>query len=201
MAESTVKLANVANHRSSANARSPCDPVIKFSVGGRGDTVQVHQGILCKSSDFFKNALKPEWAAQKVDPHTLVLPDHTLEDADLYARWLYSEDLIVGADAFKDETKANGLFRTLINAYTYSEKTLDSAYNKAVYKVLVKALTELNVLPGRRLIKVLYEESSPGCLARSLVTNFIAHGIRFTTESKWHKEVQGYPREALVDLV
>jgi hypothetical protein len=172
-----------------------------LTVGHGRDAVQVHKGILRKSSDFYKNALNPEWAGQKVDPHTLVLLDHTLEDADLYTRWLYSNDLIVNSDAFNDEIKADELFRTLINVYTYSEKILDAAYNNPVFKVLVKALTKLSVVPGRQLIKDLYEESSPECLARSLVTSFVAHGIYFTTESGWHKEIQGYPREALVDLV
>lgn len=139
--------------------------------------------------------------AQKADPHTISLPDDALEDVNLYIRSLYLDELIVDTDVSTNETKANKLFETLLHAYIYSEKIQDTIYNKAIFKILNIALTDQPWIPGIDDINFLYEKSSPCCLARSMVTAFVAHACYFDSASPWNDDIKLFSQEVLVDIV
>lgn len=166
--------------------------------------MRVHQGILCKTSEFFKNVMRPEWARQKADPYTINLSDHTAADVKLYAQWLYSQKGNISTEKLSGpayESAVYEVFQTLIEAYIYSEKIMDTAYNKAVFKVLIEAYMADDWTPGPDLINILYENSSPGCLARSMMIDFAACGMNFDTGSEWHEHITKFSKDALVDLL
>ncbi|USP82072.1 uncharacterized protein yc1106_09346 [Curvularia clavata] len=76
----------------------PSDVIIKLRVtkpGAQEEILNVHRGVLGKSSSFFQNAIKPEWTISREQPDVMDLPDDSAQVVVDYIRWLYSGSLSV----------------------------------------------------------------------------------------------------------
>jgi hypothetical protein len=106
--------------------------VVKLAVGAKPDIVHAHQGVLCKSSEFFKNAMKPELAGRREDPGTIDLSDDSLDEVKLYVQWLYSDTINIKTteDSPSKERlhEAETHYTVLVKAFIYGEKVMDTAY-------------------------------------------------------------------------
>ncbi|KAL5376691.1 hypothetical protein PMIN06_012041 [Paraphaeosphaeria minitans] len=107
--------------------------IIKLVVprpSGETEILSVHQGVLCKSSEFFKCMMEPEWAASRDSPNIIELPDETFETVSDYVKWLYAGRMpltLYKADADgkgeKVAEEAEKVFVLLAEAYALGEKS------------------------------------------------------------------------------
>jgi hypothetical protein len=179
--------------------------MIKLSVGAKPDIVSAHQGVLCQSSDYFKNAMKPEWVQGRKDPHTIDLSEDSPEDVILYVKWLYTGkiDVQITKGKYSEERvkEAESLYAVLVEAYIFGEKVLDTTFNKVILGKLIEVQTEYRRTPGPDVFCTLYSGTPAGCLAQRLLTQFVAHCCHFHGQSEWDTYFEGYPRELLVDVI
>jgi hypothetical protein len=74
------------------NKARPSDTIIKLRVKKLvGDTqaLNIHRGVLCKISGFFRRAMKPEWTKLREQPDIIDLPDDSVQTVSDYIRWLH----------------------------------------------------------------------------------------------------------------
>jgi hypothetical protein len=122
----------------------------------------------------------------------------------LYVKWLYTGTIDIrttGGPLNEDRIKeAETLFAVLVKAYIFGAKVLDTIFNKVVLGKLIQVQPEYSRTPGPDVFCTLYSETSAGCLARRLMTQFVAHNAHFDGDSEWATYFEGYPRELLIDI-
>lgn len=154
--------------------------MIKLSIGDDAVTLQVPQSILCKTSKFFKNAMKREWAEQRTDPHTIDLPDDCIENVTSYILWLESHEIcakkaIGGSFDPTDPDDQQELGKVLIKAYIYNLKVIDDIYRKTIIRHLFRLHDTYDWIPRPDALEMLYEATSIGDSGRRLMQNIMAH--------------------------
>lgn len=187
------------------NPKSPCDTIIKLVVGAQLEAFNVHQGLLCATSEFFKRALKPEWTKQKTDPYTIDLSEDSREVVALYVRWLYRGELqLVGlhetAPDFEDTTAASGkVFNSLAAAYTYGEKIMDVKFKNAVVLKFLEAKRVFSWYPSCGVAKRVYQGTPAGSPLRRLLIDIIASNAN--TKDCWKTYFDKLTPEILLDVM
>jgi hypothetical protein len=63
--------------------------MITVTVGEAGIQYPIHESVVCKTSTFFDNAMKPEWASARPDPRRVDLSDEEPDIFSIYIHWLY----------------------------------------------------------------------------------------------------------------
>ena len=108
------------------NRCSPTNPIIQLVVpssAGETTCLNVHRGVLCKSSAFFKNAIKLEWATQ--EENVVNLPEDSANTVVGYTKWLYYDKIAIelyeaGDDKLeKKAEEAEKVFCLLAEAYVF----------------------------------------------------------------------------------
>lgn len=100
------------------------------------EPVHIHQSLLSKSSEFFKRALKPEWASSRKDLDTIDLRDDLVEMVILYVRWLNEGELHIAMPPPKDDsdaersTASSKVHMSLAEAYVFGEKIMDNWFEE-----------------------------------------------------------------------
>lgn len=156
------------------------DPIIKLSVGAEATILQVHQRVLCSTSEYFKNAMKPEWAQRRADPYTIDLSEDHLKDVAPYILWLKiqhirAQKVTDGSFDPNDPDDQQELGKVLIKAYLYSQKVIDDAYRKAIIRYLFLLHDTYNWIPRPDALSMLYDATSIGDSARRLMQDFMSH--------------------------
>ncbi|OCL08417.1 hypothetical protein AOQ84DRAFT_293161, partial [Glonium stellatum] len=161
---------------------------IEVIVGEAQSVFHVHEELVCAHSDFFKTAIKPEWAESY--PKVIHLPEDDPVAFLCYMQWLYCKQLPTSKD---DEC------RQLARAYALGEKLLDIDFKNDVIDAMVAKASifvdGIMKFPGSDAIEVLYygtPESSP---ARRLFIEFWT----FVGKEEWMTD-QPPPYEFLIDL-
>jgi hypothetical protein len=174
-------------------------------VSAEVETVNVHQGLLCKSSEFFKRAMKPEWASLREDPHTIHLSEDTIEVVILYVRWLYRPELQVEVTMPEDNSDAcrgvqsEKLYTELAEAYVFGEKILDASFKNAAVQKFLEVQRILTYSPGPCSVAIVYAGTTTGSRLRHLITDLIAYNA--SGHESWGTYFEEYPREALIDAI
>jgi hypothetical protein len=185
------------------NTLSPCDNIVSLAVGATPDIVRVHEGVLCKSSSYFQRAMKPEWAELREDPHTIVLPDESLDIVKLYVQWLYSGSLgIPVAPTEKRPTYsevAEAILIVLAEAYVFGEKRLDVSFKNAVLEIFAQVSTNYHWIPGPEALAVIIAGTCPSSPLRRFALDQLAHHASDRTE--WDNEVSQYSHEVAIEVL
>lgn len=100
------------------NARSLGGKIVKVVAGQGKDaiTLQIHQDVLSRNSEFFKRIIKPEWAELRDDPDTIDMgPTHSADEVRSYAHWLYSGTIPTRDFDHKHGTKSDPIWIDLVS--------------------------------------------------------------------------------------
>ncbi|CAI9627700.1 unnamed protein product [Alternaria burnsii] len=187
---------------------NPSDTIIQLVVArGVGDTerLNVHRGVLCKSSKFFQSAMKPEWTDMQAGPNVIDLSVDPVDIVSDYIKWLYCDNIPnkqyeAVADTYEEKEK---VFVALAKSYVFGEKIIDVRYKNAVLQAIFTAQRALHWYMGPESVKIVYEGTPPQSPLRRLVAENVAYVA--IDDSKeivgWMQEFDTYPREALVDAL
>jgi hypothetical protein len=172
-------------------------------------TLNIHWGVLCKSSGFFQRAMKPEWTKSREEPDIIDLPDDSVQTVSDYVRWLYSGNMPIKLyDAGEDThemaaEEVQKVYLLLAEAYVFGEKIVDMEYKNAVMRTVIAAIMSSEWFPGLNSIHVIYKCTPSTSPLRRLVADIVACYSYDDSEKEnsWMNEFDGYPREALVDAM
>lgn len=165
---------------------------------------------MCKSSEFFKRATKPEWADLRENPDIIDLTDDTVRPVSDYIRWLYSS--IMPFELYKAEDKdsrekkaeeAEKVFILLAEAYVFGEKIDDAKYKNAVMKTVLAAKESSEWNMGPESVNIVYKGTPSGSPLRRLISESIAH-LAYDDSDKgvgWITFFDAYSKEALMDAI
>ncbi|KAI4606021.1 hypothetical protein J4E83_010288 [Alternaria metachromatica] len=190
----------------------PKDAIIQLIVPNcAGDTerLQVHRGVLCKSSEFFRRAMKPEWTDRNDDPKTLDLPEDSATIVSDYIKWLYQGEIPIRlhiADGVTREERceeAEEFFVQIARAYVFGERMIDVKYKNALFKALFTAQDKFSVCMGAESIRIIYDGTPPGSPLRRLIAADIAHHAHDDSQigDGWMQDMETYSRETLLEAL
>jgi hypothetical protein len=192
---------------------SPRDSIIKLVVPrptGETETLNVHQGVLCKHSEFFKRMMKPEWTSIRDSPNIIDLPDETANTVSDYVKWLYAGRMpltLYNADD-NDERgqvaeEAEKVFVMLAEAYVFGEKIVDVRYKNAIVRATAAARDSSKWNMGPESVGIVYDGTPPGSPLRRMIAESLARLAHDDAKKGvgWMSFIDGYPREALADAL
>ncbi|KAH7138040.1 hypothetical protein B0J11DRAFT_3323 [Dendryphion nanum] len=176
-------------------------PAVSVAVGQDPRRVfQVHGAILCTSSKFFRNVLKPEWTSNREErkPIELTDPEDDPETFTIYVHWLYYKMLPASVNS-KPSSSQMG---RLIDAYLLGEKLMDNAFKNSIIAAIIASFCHSprseRRFPSSLDIDILYERTTPSSRLRNLIVDlwvYVAHA-----SPGWMRDVDNVPREFLVDV-
>jgi prefoldin beta subunit len=176
-----------------------------LAVGATSEIFNVHQGLFCKSAEFFKRAMKPEWMEQRSDPHTIDLSEHCKETVTHYVQWLYTgsipTSLLQGqaleeTDIVKIETN---VYMALARAYVFGESVMDIDFKNAVLLKVLEFERSADTVPGQSVIEIVCAGAIPGSSMWRLLVDLMANNI--SSDPSWANCFDDLPREILVDVI
>ncbi|CAN9390204.1 unnamed protein product [Alternaria alternata] len=119
------------------------------------------------SSEFFKNATKPEW---RTESRPVDLSDEQPAIFKRYCQWLYTGFIAPGLLA----ESSSGC---LAYMYVLGEKIVDHEFQNAVIQAIISDMDRMNVVPSLRTIKIIYDGTTEESAARRLLVDSWAHTI------------------------
>jgi hypothetical protein len=191
---------------------SPSDPIIKLKVktqAGGTEVLNVHRGVLCKSSGFFQRAMKPEWIELREQLDLIDLSDDSVQTVSDYIKWLYSNNMPIKLYEASEDTRdkmaeeAEKVFVVLAEAYVFGEKIVDVQYKNAVAKAIRAAMESSRWNMGPNSVNIIYMGTPSTSPLRRLVADSVAC-LAFDDSDKgvaWISFLDAYPREALLDAI
>jgi hypothetical protein len=165
----------------------------------------VHRGVLCKSSKFFKRAMQPEWAERRTDANTLDLSDDPVEIVTLYVQWLYYGQVPVTIfkgddyDSAKRSCEAGKIFATLAKAYIFGEKVMDATFRNAILLKFIETERVFRWYPEVDVAAIVYEGTTAGAPLRRLISDWIAYNAN--GHAGWLGYFDKCSREMLADAI
>jgi hypothetical protein len=172
--------------------------------------LNVHQGTLCRSSEYFKNLMKPVWASMRDDPHTVNLDNDCVSTVKAYVTWLYTDKVILDLDKILSNgemkeriQEAEKAFVQLAKSYVYGEKIIDIMYKNMIVETIVKAISEIPRNMGSESVSIIYAGTPSGSPIRRLIADqaaYLAYDDSLYGPG-WMTFFDGYPREALLDIL
>lgn len=137
----------------------------------------LQQEVLARQSDFFKAALKKEWAKRSAEDVTTVIicmPADYPEVFSIYAEWLYS-----GAIYSINNTAASQIdteFKELALAHILGEKLIDRTFKNAIIDAFIEKIISDRTIDPALPVLVYDNTPSPSPLRRLLVDIYVQHG-------------------------
>jgi hypothetical protein len=146
---------------------------ITVSVGSDGIHFPVYEAVIRKSSKFFDNAMKPEWANARPNPRVVDLSDEDPKVFKIYLHWVCFKT-IPSVYTEKQEGR-NPEYALLSKCYVMGEKLMDIAFKNAVLTALVDAhVNQPFYQPkyvGQRAINIIYAGTLENSPARRLLVD------------------------------
>ncbi|KAF2121787.1 hypothetical protein BDV96DRAFT_639873 [Lophiotrema nucula] len=175
--------------------------IIKVSVGEKSQTFNVHEAVLCASSQFFKNACKEEWASLRPDRNSLSLSHDDPADFEVYVYWLYYGKLPTSRNAKPSEEENAKLFRS----YVLGEQLLDVRFKNAVMTALIATCCHK---PNRERVyftpkdvSTIWSGTPPGSPIRKLILDAVAWVAHNGLERGWMGTIKACSKEVLVEFM
>ena len=167
---------------------------IKVRVGPDEHGFYIHPSVISQTSDFFKAALKKEWAEGQ--ERIIKLPEDDPVIFETYVQWLYTGTI------FCKTREEYHNYNLLADLYIQGEKLIDTFFQDAVVNAIVAATRSYDVdgsrsWPGERTVNIIYENTTEGSPARKLMLD-IWHD---QADSSWRCEsTKTLTQEFLADL-
>ncbi|KAF9641031.1 hypothetical protein BFW01_g12837 [Lasiodiplodia theobromae] len=146
---------------------------IQVFAGEEPEPFIIHKDILCASSDFFKNACKEPW---KESAGVVELSGTEPRLFEVYARWLYSPDVLNLMEKPVVTTAANGAisvpaYEPLFHLYALGDMLQDSKFKNAILDKIVEVRRLVNYHPIC-FSAFVYSELPPSSPLRRLYVDF-----------------------------
>lgn len=163
-------------------------------------TFSVHEHLICRTSDYFKTAMKAHWETSTSG--SITLKEEDAEVFEVYLHWLYFETLPVRNDSA--ELQGNNEYAQLAKAYALGEFLQDVNFRDAVLDaMLIKSRSKVSDgrtwFPGGPAIRYIYEGTPESSAARRLLVDlYTYHG-----HGDWLKgwaDKDDLPKQFLLDL-
>jgi hypothetical protein len=164
------------------------DDAVTLHVGPTEHAILAHGNFISRRSEFFKAALKKEWAEGQT--RIIKLPDEDPQVVTHYLSYTYSKFL--PTDIFtKDFTgtfpeESDEYYQLLAELYVLGERLLDETIQGALIKEIIRLaqLTDKeskSYYPKGEAVNTIYRGTTAGSPARRLMVNFhVANGT-----TKW----------------
>lgn len=174
-------------------------PPIKVVVGSKEEAFYIHASALESSSEFFRSALKKEWA--KKDDESIDLRDQDVEIFKIYVNWLYTSQVSVESDPAETVKPTGAKYTQLAHSYALGEHLCDTDFQDSVINSIIgysriKNTANNSSYPGPQTINVIYNNTVTNSPARRLVVDFY---VRFGTDG-WTTDSITMHHEFLGDL-
>jgi hypothetical protein len=169
---------------------SPLSAADNHSLSGEtirvqaGDSViYVHKDLISATSEFFKNATKPEWATEG---KPIDLSDEQPVIFKKYCQWLYTKTVPP-----RETTIDNNTFMYLAHMYVLGEKIIDHTFQNAIINAMIanhasakpsKKVPGLKV-PGWNTIDIIYKGTTERAPARRLLVDIWVFNMLPTWET------------------
>jgi hypothetical protein len=173
---------------------------IEVVVGPEEDraTYYVHEGVICSSSGFFANAMKPEWASVRPDARVVELPEDDASAFSLYMSWIYSKQLPVLPGA-PDSAGEEG-YHTMAYAYVLGERLMDYEFKNALQDAYVLyargSPPTKRYYPSNEEIRIIYE----GTRDNSPLRKFLVDIWTWRGKHEWIENDRDLPKDFLLDV-
>lgn len=167
-------------------SNSLSDPIIQIVVRnatGMREILNIHQGVLTKSSDFFKRSIKPEWTSMKECPDEVKFLDDNddIECIKDYLKWLYEGVVQVGHTEIPDKSARDGgkvlspTYAKLAKDFVFGEMVLDTKYKNNILAGIDKVTAKSWITMTPRSIAIIYDGTPDGSLIRSAQHKALLH--------------------------
>jgi hypothetical protein len=149
---------------------------ITVEVGAGKIKFRVFEAVIRKSSTFFDNAMKRDWATSRPEPRLIDLTDQDPEIFKIYLHWLYFKTFpTVLTENSATNTTSNTEFVTLGKCYVMGEMLMDIGFKNAVLDALLDSITNQPYyearFPGQHAIGIIYDGTLEGAPARRLLVD------------------------------
>lgn len=163
-------------------------------------TFSVHEHLICRTSDYFKRAMKAYWGTSITG--SLTLKEEDPEVFEIYLHWLYCESLPVQNDnpGFEGNTE----YVQLAKAYVLGEMLQDVNFKDAVLDaILIKSRTRASDgqtwFPVGPAIRYIYDGTPESSAARRLLVDLYTYNAHADWLTQWANKDE-LPKEFLFDL-
>ncbi|KAF2242042.1 hypothetical protein BU26DRAFT_439443 [Trematosphaeria pertusa] len=169
--------------------------MLKILVGEKEQVFVIHEGVLTTRSKFFKNAMQKGW--KEAEDKIVKLPEDDPTAFELYEQLVYAGHAENGAQADDCCDPVTLQFGTesyvLCKLYVFAEKLQDSKAKNKIMDTLVDRIEQdvtISYFPNPRAIKVVYDGTPSGSLARRLMVDlYVGRDLtRFFDTPDWHPE-------------
>ncbi|CAN9470207.1 unnamed protein product [Alternaria alternata] len=191
---------------------NPSDTIIQLVVArcvGETECLNVHRGVLYKSSKFFQNAMKPEWTDTQAGPNVIDLSDDPVDVVSDYIKWLYCDTIpnkqyeAVANTREEKAEEAEKVFIALAKSYVFGEKIVDVRYKNAVLQTIATAIKAFDWNMGPESVKIVYEGTPPKSSLRRLIAENVAYKAHDDSEEGvgWIQSFKKYHEDAKADML
>jgi hypothetical protein len=142
---------------------------------------------LSENSDFFKSALKKEWADGQT--RTIRLPEDETQTVEQYLDFVRSQVLPTKTIELANHLRDTDSYVTIFRLYTFGERVLNTSIRNAVIEETLRLRDILDGdsmcwLPSDDSVEVIYEGTPEGSAVRRLLVDIqVAHGYRQALDS------------------
>ncbi|KAF1835364.1 hypothetical protein BDW02DRAFT_523371, partial [Decorospora gaudefroyi] len=119
--------------------------------------VHVHKDVLSSTSEFLKNAMKPEWRTD--ESAAIDLSDEYTATVQAYCQWLYTRRLV----------KLTNNWLHLARLYVLGSKLKDKKFQRMVLDAMIEMASKRGGNPSFPVIKTIYDGTTKGSPARRLM--------------------------------
>jgi hypothetical protein len=139
----------------------------------------VHAGALTSSSEFFANAMKPEWRTDPTKP--IDLSDEKPPMFETYCQWLYGKK--IASKPSLDDTELH-----VVKLYVFGEKIKDETFQHNVLAAFIQVSVSSDHCPADAIVRIIYAgTSSATSPARRLLVDIWVQ----VSEASWCKGKSG----------
>lgn len=147
--------------------------MVTLILGPHEKKMLVHGKYLCRTSEYFKGALKKEWL--EGDTRTITLPECPAIMAH-YMAFAYSSELPTTDHPLEDEDDFEYCYQLLANLYVYGERFLNSSLKEAVMTEFFRLMDTEDASgiwwsPTQEEVNIIYRGTPANSPARRLMVD------------------------------